>query len=263
MAFYPVSLYCLPLNFPAFLPVLLPTLLTAPTDEITLSKAADTKPTQQSNGAKATETKLGDRKPSKQTMHWAAMDQHNEFAAHKTTPQQDHRLDSTGIIIEKCIDRRQEPWTSKVRANVHNRRIDFLPSMNATKDEVREWLYLILTCQKNSLIADRQPGLVCISLREWKGKGKKLRAMSAEDWNVLCPTKWWCIDGLEWHPTEKDRGAVGKHIYDIVMPLVVAEAKKTGDWAMCEKVLDDAETLVGSRKKVGLLKPFLWYIVID
>jgi hypothetical protein len=93
-------------------------------------------------------------------------------------------------------------------------------------------------------------------LREWTGNGEEVRSMSREDWNVLCPSKWWCVYGFRWHPSKQDRKAVGKHIYDVVMPLVVAEAKRKGDVAMNEKVFDDATTLVGSKKKVSLLS--LW-----
>jgi hypothetical protein len=104
----------------------------------TLIKTVEEKLTKESKGIKATKTELGDRKASKQTVHWAAEGQNSEFEAHATTSQQDHKVNGTGIAIDKCVGRREQPWNSKIRANAHNRTINFLPSMSATKYEVRE-----------------------------------------------------------------------------------------------------------------------------
>jgi hypothetical protein len=202
--------------------------------------------------AQNTNTVPGDSKPSKQPIAWPA---YKEYPEHITTPQQDHISDGSGIKISDNIDKRQQPWVSLVRANVHKNPIHTLPPKHASQYEVREWLYLVLACSTVSSIADKYPYLVCVTLREWKHTGKALRTMKQEDWNALCPTQWKDTDKNRHYPTEKERCKVGEHIFEVVEALVKSEMEhneKTGTYG--------AEVL--KSKVSSLLYFFSWRIIL-
>jgi hypothetical protein len=199
-------------------------------------------------------TKNGDGKPSTENILWPACGMYNEFEAHDTKPQQDHKGDGSGITIHKHIDLRQQPWETLIRANVHDITIRALPPAGATKLQVREWLYLVLTCKDISGIADKQPYLVSITIRRWKKTGQALRDMEKCDWDVLCPRKWRNVYGKKWYTEKSERKAVGAHLHDVIAPLIAAERKEmeTINSMVDEKVdvFDDDSTLLGNDKKV-------------
>jgi hypothetical protein len=207
-------------------------------------------------------TEYGDGKPSKEEIIWPAFGVGNEFAAHTTKPQQDHKMDGSGITIHTHIDRRQQPWHSLIRANVHDIKVCALPSMDATKSQVREWLYLVLACKEISGVADEKPHLISITLREWKKTGQALRSMEQGDWEILCPRKWRDVYGKKWHTGSSERKAIGTHIHNVVAPLVAAERKErmAVDGMIDEKAgsFDDTSTLVCKDEKVGFLFFVTW-----
>jgi hypothetical protein len=63
-----------------------------------------------------------------------------------------------------------------------------LPGDNASQDEVRYYLYSILTC-KDNVSAKAYPQWVLETCMSWEGPGERLRNMTDEELQILCPLR--------------------------------------------------------------------------
>jgi hypothetical protein len=63
-----------------------------------------------------------------------------------------------------------------------------LPSDTASQDEVRYYLYSVLTCKDNTS-AKMYPQWVLETCMSWEGPGERLRSMTDEELQILCPLR--------------------------------------------------------------------------
>jgi hypothetical protein len=153
-----------------------------------------------------------------------------------TRPCQDHREDGRGITIQSVIDNRAQPWNKLSQANIHEKDITYFPSKKATVKEVKEYLYLVMAKENvkdSKLDVEAKPYLIGNVTQVWKGTGKTLRDLTLEEWCDVCPSRWWDVTGDVHENSRKDRDVVGKHIYSVIHPLVLAE--RIGEAAECSE----------------------------
>jgi hypothetical protein len=106
-----------------------------------------------------------------------------------------HRKDSDSISILSraatqarsealCLPKNLEDVLRSQHRNVPKN----LPGDNASQDEVRYYLYSVLTCKDNTA-AKTYPQWVLETCTSWEGPGKRLRNMTDEELQILCPLR--------------------------------------------------------------------------
>jgi hypothetical protein len=83
-----------------------------------------------------------------------------------------------------CLPKNLEDVSKSQHRNVPKN----LPSDNASQDEVRYYLYSVLTCREN-ISAKTYPQWVLETCMSWEGPGKRLRNMTDEELQILCPLR--------------------------------------------------------------------------
>jgi hypothetical protein len=83
-----------------------------------------------------------------------------------------------------CLPKNLEDVSRSQHRNVPKN----LPGDNASQDEVRYYLYSILTC-KDNVSAKAYPQWVLETCMSWEGPGKRLRNMTDEELQILCPLR--------------------------------------------------------------------------
>lgn len=120
----------------------------------------------------------------------------NEYLALATSPQQDVDAVNQRTKIHPVTDKRAQPWHELVLANLHNHDVTTLPSLKATKKDVREFLFFALGCDRygSSLRG-------CVVEQKWQATiqfiqcfphgGKALRQFkNLSDWMIDVPYTW-------------------------------------------------------------------------
>jgi hypothetical protein len=106
-----------------------------------------------------------------------------------------HRKDSDSISIPSratpqtrsealCLPKNLEDVLRSQHQNVPKN----LPSHNASQDEVRYYLYSVLTCKDNTSVKT-YPQWVLETCMSWEGPGERLRNMTDEELQILCPLR--------------------------------------------------------------------------
>jgi hypothetical protein len=106
-----------------------------------------------------------------------------------------HRKDSDSISIPSkatsqtrsealCLPKNLEGVLRSQHRNVPKN----LPSDDASQDEVRYYLYSVLTCKDNTS-AKTYPQWVLETCMSWEGLGERLRNMTDEELQILCPLR--------------------------------------------------------------------------
>jgi hypothetical protein len=106
-----------------------------------------------------------------------------------------HKKDSDSILISSkatpqtrsealCLPKNLEDVLRSQHRNVPKN----LPGDNASQDEVRYYLYSVLTCKDNTS-AKTYPQWVLETCMSWEGPGKRLRNMTDEELQILCPLR--------------------------------------------------------------------------
>jgi hypothetical protein len=83
-----------------------------------------------------------------------------------------------------CLPKNLEDVSRSQHRNVPTN----LPGDNASQDEVRYYLYSILTC-KDNVSAKAYPQWVLETCMSWEGPGERLRNMTDEELQILCPLR--------------------------------------------------------------------------
>jgi hypothetical protein len=170
-------------------------------------------------------------RPDKNTIHWEVSGRHKEFPRHTTYPQQDHRTDGKGINILPVVDRRAQPWPHVVVANCHstktgNINVDRLPSLSASVDEVKEFVYLVLTNLEWSPIGLLSPNAITATLCAWADDGESLRGLKnlgRQMCDLICPLAYYSIYDEIIHLTPTQRQAIGGIFYNHLRRLLLEE----------------------------------------
>ncbi|KAF2675397.1 hypothetical protein BT63DRAFT_409485 [Microthyrium microscopicum] len=173
--------------------------------------------------------------PSRQVRSFAVYGKDLEFPAFTTYPQQDHRESEERIRIASVIDIRATPWNNVIRANLHKMEATSLPSLAASPQEVREFLYFILANQTWSKIPDDIPQEICSTLMVWKWNGKKLRQLDTIRKGRLCPPKWTDVYGYVHNISSWNRARIESRIRTVVGKLVKLEEIAQARTIVCEK----------------------------
>jgi hypothetical protein len=106
-----------------------------------------------------------------------------------------HRKDSDSISIPSratpqirsealCLPKNLEDVLRSQHRNVPKN----LPGDNASQDEVRYYLYSVLTCKDNTS-AKTYPQWILETCMSWEGPGERLRNMTDEELQILCPLR--------------------------------------------------------------------------
>ena len=180
--------------------------------------------------------KRGDLLPSSKPVMWSASKtKKHDFDTFATVPQQDVEAKFNRIYIHPETDRRAQPWTQFIRANIHDYDVDRLPPITASELEVREWLYYVLTQKKCASFADTRPAAICSTLIFTCVDGQKLREMSKKaSWDI-CPEKYRDVDSdFRWN-SRKARKEIHATLATTIRPLLKAEMKASKKAAKCKE----------------------------
>lgn len=133
------------------------------------------------------------------THHEAAHKEHvhqahgryNEFPALTTKPQQDVDAVKQRTKIHRVTDKRAQPWNELVKANLHNYEVTTLPSLGASKKDVREFLFFALGCDRFGSVVEKKQQETVQFIQCFGHGGKGLRKfLTKEDWLKDVPFTW-------------------------------------------------------------------------
>jgi hypothetical protein len=129
--------------------------------------------------------------PSKVTTRWAQHGRYLEFPAYTTKPRQDVSARKQATKIYPVTDKRAQPYEGFVKANIHHHKVKSLPLKTATKEEVREFLFFVLGCDRISNVANEETFAIITTIEWCSLDGRGLRNMRDEThWLRIVPLNW-------------------------------------------------------------------------
>jgi hypothetical protein len=131
-------------------------------------------------------------RPSRNIYHWPKHGRYREFPDFTTTPQQDVSKPRQATKIHPVTDQRAQPLPALVQVNMHHHKVRTLPPKDASTEEVREYLYFVLGCDRFSYTAEEAPEAVTTTIIAYCTlNGQELRDMFKHKlWNEWCPAQW-------------------------------------------------------------------------
>ncbi|QDS67844.1 hypothetical protein FKW77_007502 [Venturia effusa] len=148
----------------------------------------------------------------------------SEFPALITTPQQDVDAVQQRTKIHPITDKRAQPWFQLIRANLHNYDVTTLPSLEATQQDVREFLFFVLGCDRFGTVAEDESSATIQFIQTFPHGGQALRQFEKmEDWMVDVPYTWTDIYKEKHYISESVRKQIAKHCFKAITPLIKAE----------------------------------------
>lgn len=147
----------------------------------------------------------------------------------------------------------------------HKGAIKYLPGENASEDEVRYFLYQVLTLAKYKICL-YHPQWVLETCMFWKGNGRKLRSMTANDFQLVCPitsshaTIDWSVKcssfKLEQLPPSTVRLAIAELVQDVVTGLKRKEVgNRRSGWQVSNEPQETATLLPEGMGKMSTFTP--------
>jgi hypothetical protein len=163
------------------------------------------------------------------TFHWKRYGRYKEFGPITTNPQQDHREDDTGIAILPETDNRAQPWRQLVEANMHNKKIRFLPSAFAERHEVQEFIYFVLAKSTSTYI---KSVYITATVSRCPLNGITLRTLRhMRDVLALVPKVYTDVYKDTHEIPDEQRLWLAQRMYTYIRPLIESEQKANKDAA--------------------------------
>ncbi|TID16442.1 hypothetical protein E6O75_ATG11560 [Venturia nashicola] len=151
---------------------------------------------------------------------------HNEFPALTTKPQQDVDAVNQRTKIHPITDKRAQPWRELVLANLHNHDVTTLPSLSASQEDVREFLFFTLGCDRYGSIAERKKSETIQFIQCFQHGGEGLRKFVTEQgWLENVPFTWTSVYNKTYNISNATRTDIAKHCYYAITPLIEAECR--------------------------------------